>query len=162
MEIVKHTTEWVNGEVLQGKIMLVIGALLLVAWVAIFRSQHELLRGIMIPMTLIIVATTGYGSFQVIGRPSHISKVTEVAKKDPNAAFDMEMAKSQNDHRVYSYLTTVWIILIAASALVTLFLKGDFYKGLGIGLMALFLAVLILDSTLHYRLQHYIKALEQL
>ena len=162
MEIVKHTTEWVNGEVLQGKIMVAIAMLFLVAWVAIFRSQNELFRGALIPMALMVLVLGGYGGFQVFSRPGHIAKVEKVAQDSNKRALAMEMAKAEKDHKAYSTLMMVWPILIMVSALLTLLLKEEFYKGLGIGLVALFLTGLLLDSTLHHRLKDYKQDLTEL
>lgn len=162
MEIIKHTTEWVNGEVLQGKIMIGIAVLLLVAWVAIFRGQHEILRGALIPLGLMVVALGGYGGYQVTSRPGHIAKVQKLAENNPKEALQAEQTKAAKDHKAYSTLKPVWMVLIVVSVLLAFLLKGNYQKGLGMGLIALFLTLLALDSTLHYRLQHYMSALSQL
>lgn len=162
MEIIKHTTEWVNGEVLQGKIMVGIAVLLLVAWIAIFKSQHEMLRGALIPLGLMVVALGGYGSYQVVSRPNHVAKVQELAQSNPLEALQAEEAKAAKDHKAYSNLKIVWMALIVVSVILNFLWKADFSKGLGMGLIALFLTLLALDSTLHHRLQHYMSALSQL
>jgi hypothetical protein len=162
MNLIEHTTAWVNGEVLQGKIMLSIGTLFLVAAIAIFKSEHELLKGSLIPLGLIILMLCGYGGFQVFGRPPHIQKVSEAFAHSPETAVKRELEKAQKDDRVYSKIKIIWIILLAIIAIGSLFISTDLYKGLSIGLMVMFLSMLIIDTTLHHRLQVYLNALTQL
>lgn len=162
MEIIKHTAEWVNGEVLQGKLMVGIAVLLLAAWIAIFRGQHEMLKGALIPLGLMVVALGGYGSYQVAARSNHIAKVQELAQNNPQEASQTEKAKAAKDHKAYSSLKVVWMVLIIVSVVLTFLWKADSLKGLGMGLIALFLTLLVLDSTLHHRLQHCMSALNQL
>ena len=162
MNLLEHTTTWVNGEVLQGKIMLGLGILLLGATIAIFKSEHELLKGSLIPLGLLTLMLCGYGGFQVFGRPPHIQKVSEVFAQNPETAVKQELEKAQKDDRIYSTVKVVWIILLAIAAIGSLFISADFYKGLTIGLMVMFLSMLIIDTTLHHRLQVYMNALNQL
>lgn len=162
MNLIEHTTTWVNGEVLQGKIMLSIGILFLVVAIAIFKSEHELLKGSLIPIGLLVLVLCGYGGFQVFGRPPHIQKVSEAFAENPETAVKQELEKAQKDDGIYSTVKVVWIILLAIAAIGTLFISADYYKGLAIGLMVMFLCMLIIDTTLHHRLKVYLHALMSL
>lgn len=162
MNLIDHTTTWVNGEVLQGKIMLGLGILVLGAAIAIFKSEHELLKGSLIPLGLLTLMLCGYGGFQVFGRPPHIQKVSEVFAQNPETAVKQELEKAQKDHRIYSTIKMIWIILLAIIAIGSLFISADYYKGLAIGLMVMFLSMLIIDTTLHHRLKVYLNVLMSL
>lgn len=162
MNLIDFTTTWVKAEVLQGRIMLIIGVLVLVAAIAIFRSEHTLLRGMLIPIGLIVLILLGYGGFQVTSRPSHIDKVSQLYNEAPEKALEQELTKAQNDDKTYKTLKKVWVVLIVISALLFLVFSSLYLKGLSIGLIALFLTGLMLDSTLHYRLQIYLEQLEKL
>ncbi len=162
MNLIEHTTNWVNGEVLQGKIMLGLGILLLLGGIAIFKSDHELLKGSLIPIGLVTLFLSGYGSFQVFGRPPHVQAVSEIHSQDPKAAIEKEITKAEKDDGIYGMAKKVWIVLLVIAAIGSLFIASDFYKGLTLGFMVLFLAMLIIDTTLHHRLQVYLEALKQL
>jgi len=162
MNLIEHTTIWVNGEVQQGKIMLGIGILFLAAGVAIFKSEHELLKGSLIPLGLITLMLCGYGGFQIFGRPPHIQKVNELHTENPRRAVEQEIEKAQKDDKIYSTVKKVWIVLIVIVAIVSLFITSDYYRGLLIGLLVMFLSMLIIDTTLHHRLKTYLEALSQL
>lgn len=162
MELLELTTNWVKGEVLQGKIMLTIGILLLIGGIYILRSDHEILRGTLIPLGLSVLALIGYGGFQTLGRPAHIPKVTELHAENPQQAIVQEYEKATNDDRVYSTLKIVWPILIVVSVILYFVFSSEYLKGLSIGLMGLFLTILLLDTTLHYRLSFYLEGLSKL
>ncbi|MCP4521393.1 MAG: hypothetical protein GY827_06840 [Cytophagales bacterium] len=157
MDFIKYTTEWVKGEVFQGKIMIGIGILLLVGAIAIFKSEHEVLRGTLIPLGLIIIALLGYGGFQIAGRPAHIDKVNTIYQQNPKEAIEQEYNKAMKDNKAYSTLKPVWAGLIILSVILYFIFSSYYFKGLAIGGVALFLSLLILDTTLHYRLQGYFK-----
>ena len=162
MDLINFTTNWVKGEVLQGKIMLAIGIFILIAAIAILKSEHELLRGMLIPLGLIVLALIGYGSFQTFGRSAHLQKVEKVFNQEPEEAIKQEYTKAQKDHKTYSLLKKVWAVLIVISALLFFVFSSTYLKGLSIGLITLFLTTLLLDSTLHHRLLEYIKGLESI
>lgn len=162
MELIKHTTDWVNGEVFQGKIMLSLGVFVGFLTFLIIRNNNEVLRGMLIPMGLIILILIGYGSMQIIVRPKHLNKVTEINISNPKLALENELNKSIKDDKTYSMVPYFWFVGIAISGFVFFFTSQYYYKGLSIGLIGLFLTMLILDSTLHYRLVVYLKALKQL
>ena len=162
MELIKYTSEWVRGEVFQGKIMLVLGCLLFIAGISIFRSNNELMRGMLIPVGLIVFMLIGYGSMQTIVRPKHIQIVSKMSNGNSKLAIEKEHSKAIKDGNTYRILKVVWSICIVVAVILYFFFSQHYYKGLGIGLIGLFLSMLILDSVLHYRLGVYIKRLEEL
>ena len=162
MNLIEHTTNWVTGEVAQGKIMLVLGILVLISAIAIFRSDHVFLRGSLRPLGLVVLVLCGYGGFQVFARPPHIKVVAEIAAHDPIAAKEKELTKSKNDDRIYGMAKKVWAALLIISALAFFFIKSEYYQGLTAGFMVLLVTMMFLDATLHHRLKIYLEALNQL
>ncbi len=161
MEFIDYTTNWVKGEVFQGKVMLFIGALVLIAGVAILRGDNSFLRGMLIPMGLVAFALIGYGGFQVVGRPAHLDKVSKIYQESPQKAVEQEYKKAKKDDKTYKNLRVVWAILIIVSAVLYLVVSKDYHKGLSVGLVGMFLSTLLLDSTLHNRLTIYLEGIEK-
>lgn len=162
MELIDYTSAWVKGEVFQGKIMIVLGLLFLLGFIAIFRSQDEFVRGLLIPFGLIVLVLIGYGGMQVTVRPEHVAKVESLAQENPQEALDKELAKSQNDHKVYSNIVKVWPLFIIAAIILFYLISSSYWKGFSVGIMILFAGMIILDSTLHHRLLKYLDGLNQL
>jgi len=162
MELIKHTIQWVNGEVLQGKTMLVLGVIVGFAAFFVIRNNNEILKGMLIPLGLITLILIGYGTMQVIVRPKHIPKVEEMYKSNPKQALETELGKAIKDDKTYSMVPYFWFTGIAIAGFIFFFTSQYYYKGLSIGLIGLFLTMLILDSTLQHRLVIYLKALKEL
>ncbi len=162
MELIKYTSEWVKGEIFQGKIMLIIAILFLFASIAILKSNHEILRGTLIPLGVIILLLLGYGGFQTFGRQSYMTKVTTVYKESPEKTIKQEYDKALKDGKIYKILKIVWTILIVISVIVYFVFSKDYFKGFAIGLIELFLITLIVDSMLHYRLEIYLKGITEI
>jgi len=161
MNLLSNTKAWVNGEVLQGKIMVAIGILVLIAFIAVMRSQQPFLKGMLIPMGLLLVVTLGYGGFQIFGRPAHLMKVEQVYQDDPKNAQSMEYKKAVKDDKAYTTAKKVWPFLIVFSALCCYILVSPYLKGLSAGLIGLFLTTLIVDTILHHRLLVYLEYLSK-
>ncbi len=162
MNLLEHTSNWVKGEVAQGKIMVTIALVLLFTVVAIWKSDQHFLRGMLIPLTLVVLAIGGYGGFQLFGRPGHVNKVQEVYDRSPEEALQMEYDKATKDDKTYTRLKPIWAGLMIVCLILYLVLKEESCQGLVIGLAVLFLSVLLLDTTLHHRLKIYLTALQNL
>ncbi len=160
MQFLEETEIWVKGEVAQGKIMLAIALLLLVAVVAIWQSGHPVLKGMLVPLSLLTLIVGGYGGFQVAARPGHLTKVQEWHAENPATAHEKELTKANKDHQAYSRLKLIWVALVIAAAVLYYLVSKEYWKGLSIGLMLLFVAGLLLDTALHHRLLAYKKVLE--
>lgn len=160
MDILQYTSDWTKGDAIQGKIMLLAGAIFLVAGIFIFINNHTILKGTLIPLGLLLVILFGYGGFLSFSRPSHLTTVETGLKENAVSTIQTEYDKSMNDHKAYSNLKIVWCFLIAGSALFYYFAPSDYFKGLSIGLVTLFLTAMIVDTCLHHRLIQYISGLE--
>ncbi|MBC8181575.1 hypothetical protein H8E88_10675 [candidate division KSB1 bacterium] len=155
MELLKYITEWIKGEVFQGKVMIAIGVMLLIGGIMILKNGNELLSGTTIPLAFILLIFFGYGGFMAFGRPAHLDKVTVAINTNEADTIKMEAEKAQKDHRMYSILKIIWSILIVVAVGLYFIFTKDYYKGLAIGLIALFFATLVVDTVLHHRLKIY-------
>ncbi|MEM9528329.1 MAG: hypothetical protein AAGA31_17075, partial [Bacteroidota bacterium] len=82
MDFIEYTNTWAKNEVTQGWIMVGSGFLLALVLYSIYVSQNELLRGAMIPLTLLLVVFLGYGSYILYSRPAHAK--TSISRYETN------------------------------------------------------------------------------
>ena len=120
MEFIEYTNTWAKNEVLQGKIMIGIGVLALIAFIAILRSESELLRGTLIPLGLLLAILIGYGGYILYSRPAHAKDIISLYQKSASEAVELETTKHINDNKagktliLYVYPT---LMIISALAL---------------------------------------------
>lgn len=138
---------WLKAELLQGKIMIGFGVLVLVAFIGIFRSQNELLRGMLIPFSLLILVLIGYGGYILQSRPVHLKQSTELFEHAKEEAITQEIAKHTNDNKAGKTLIKyVYPSLIIVSAIALFLLSSLYYKGMAIGFILLFASTLVIDN----------------
>ena len=162
MDFIQQLQVWAKGDALQGKIMVGIGIVIAICLIFILRSDQSMLRGMLIPMGLLLVANLGYGGFLSFSRPNHIQSTIELYNQNPAQAVGKELAKAETDHKSYSALKPIWAVLIVVAIVLYFVLSSAYYKGLSIGLAGMFLGTLLIDGFLHQRLKPYLAVLREL
>ena len=161
MDAVQYFQTWVVGETVQGRVMMVVGISLSIATVLIFRSENPLLRGMLIPVIVLVAMNLGYGSV-LTSRPATSQKVEATFRQDQERAVEQQITKTAKDERYYASARPTWAILTAISVLLFFIFKDDYYRGLSLGLTAMFFGALLIDSFLHHRLLAYMEGLDGL
>lgn len=150
------------GDSLQGKLMLAAGIIALIASVVIFRGENFMLKGMLIPLGVIVILGCGYGGFLSFSRPGHLINSTDMYKEKPQLVIEQELVKAKRDNRNYSMIIKIWPVLIAIAALLLFVFQDDYKRGLLIAVLILFVFGLIVDTFLHQRLEPYLHFLQQL
>jgi hypothetical protein len=61
MDAVQYLHAWVIGEIMQGRAMIAAGVPLSISAFFIFKSENFLLRGMLIPVILLVAMNLGHG-----------------------------------------------------------------------------------------------------
>lgn len=136
---------WLKGELLQGKVMITVGILLLFAVIGIFRSQHELLRGSLIPLILLLTVLIGYGGYILQSRTAHVEQSTAMYKTSSVDAVKKEIEKHRSDNKAGNTLMKIYPVLAIIAIIAVMLLPSVFYKGLALGLAFMFLSTYVID-----------------
>ena len=161
MDFLKQLKIWANGDALQGKIMATAAILTGLVLIFILNNDQVFLNGMIIPLSLLLIANLGYGSFLLFSRPKHLITTQNLYKENSKEAIKKELEKAMNDHKAYSILQYVWIGLMIVSVVLWFVLSGEYYKGLSIGLIIMSIGGFLIDTFLHRRLKPYLMVLEQ-
>jgi len=163
MDFIAYSNAWVKSEVTQGRIMIVIGILLLIALFGIFRSQHELLKGSTIPLSLLVVVLIGYGSYILYSRPAHAQESIAMYQTAKAEAIEKEKEKHINDNKAGKTLMRyVYPSFILLAALGLFFISSPYYKGMAIGIIFLFASTYIMDYGFVSRSDAFLSFLDKL
>lgn len=161
MDFVPQLHAWIAGETSQGRVMIVAGTLLCIATFLILRSENALLRGMLIPLALLVAMNLGYG-YVLVSRTATSLKVEAAYRQSQTQTVERELNKARKDEQYYRSARPVWALLTAISVLLFFVFSGNYCRGLSMGLTAAFLGALLIDSFLHNRLLVYIDALQHL
>jgi len=162
MDLIKHTAQWVNGEVLQGKIGLGTGIVIAILFFYFANFQQSFYKGMIVPFILLQMVLLGYSSLQMVMRPKHIGKVEQYLTVSREKAKQAEFEKSQKDDKLYSKLRLVWVGLFVVSLILFFLLVNDYFKGMSLGFAVFFIVAYTFDTLLHLRLKTYLSALQNL
>lgn len=161
MNFIDYTNAWVKSEVTQGRIMIGIGVLALAVLFAIWRGEHALLKGALIPGGLLVLMLAGYGAYISQSRPAHGAKSIALFEQNEQEAITQEIAKHTADNVAGKTLMR-WVYpgLILLAAALLLFTGDPYYRGMCLGFVVLFVSAFIMDSGFVMRSDAFIAFLE--
>jgi len=162
MSFTDHLQQWLSGEIYQGRAMIALGLVVAAALLLVFRSQAPLLRGMIIPLCLLLVLLLGYGGAVAFGRQARVAEVTATYAESPAEVVAAEVAKHEKDARYCGLLMKVYPFLMIVGVLLLVLVSSPYIKGVGLGLVLLFCATYLVDSGFHSRSTRMLEALEQL
>ncbi len=81
MNFITYTNAWTKSEITQRRIMISISILLFIVFYGILPSQNELLKGVSIPLSLLLLILTSYGSYILYSRANHAKESISIYKK---------------------------------------------------------------------------------
>jgi hypothetical protein len=162
MDFVEQTSIWVKSEVLQGRIMVGLGIILIVVLMAILRSSNELLRGTLIPLGLLLLVLIGYGCYILYSRPAFATQSIARFEQSEEAAIVWVREKHITDNKAGNTLIkAVYPSFMLLSVLALFVVSPPFYKGLALGSILLFVGVYIIDSGFVSRSNAFITYLNE-
>ncbi|WP_448554926.1 hypothetical protein [Thalassotalea montiporae] len=136
---------WLKGELLQGKVMILIGVLLLLAAIAMYLSQNELLRGGMLPLGFLVIVLIGYGGFILQSRVVHVTQSEALYQSSPPEAIVTELNKHNSDNKIGNTLLKVYPVLVIVSMVALMLMQSGFYQGMALGFALVFISAFIID-----------------
>lgn len=142
----EYANEWAKNEVYQGKIMIAKGVVLAIAFILICRNDNELLRGMLIPVGMLLVILLGYGSYILYSRPAHAKEIITIYKTSPEEAVKLEIAKHKKDNKAGKLLIRIYPILTFISIVLLFFASSLHYRGTALGSALLFVSAFLIDS----------------
>jgi len=161
MDFKQQLQTWAKGDILQGRIMTVVGILIGAFIIHLLNNKSPMHDGILIPLGLLFLAYVGYGGFLWFSRPKHLQNAQESYQKSPATAIQTELEKAENDHKAYSRLKPIWIGLFIISIGLWFFLSNEYWKGVSLGLIIMSFGGLMIDTFLHRRLKPYLHFLKE-
>lgn len=163
MDFIQQLNTWAKGDLFQAKLM--------IAWIFIFclplifysiKTHHVFFKGMIIPLSLLILMLLGYGSYLLTTKGREIQKIETQYSENHQQTLKEEQAKANQNSKSYVMFKTIWGTLLLFSILFYFLLNGIYMKGLSAGCILLFLTLFITDTFFHARLKTYLSFLQEL
>src|SRR5215472_12541005 len=90
---------------------------------------RALLRGMLIPLALLVAMNLGYGCV-LVSRPATSLKVEAAYLQNQTQTVERELNKARKDEQYYKSARPVWALLTAISVLLFFVFSGNYCRGL--------------------------------
>jgi hypothetical protein len=157
MPLLDYTIKWTKGEISQGRIMIVIGLLLLIANYLIWKKGDGLLKGMFIPLLVVNLILLGYGGYIIVSRASRLEELTVSFKQNPDRTLKQERERLLREKKAYPKFKIAWVVVIAVACVFCLLTIQPFSKGVALGILLFGITALLIDSFLENRGKIYLE-----
>ena len=157
MDILKASTDWAKAELLSTSFFIIIGVVFVLVSIGFWQlGKTELARAYIIP-TLVAGAfllTVGFGLF--FTNKSRITQFETAYNNDASAFVQSEIERTERTLKEYKNIVFTAIpLIIAACALVLIFLNKPGWRASMITTIAMLVVILLIDGTAHARIEAY-------
>ena len=157
MEILKTATDWAKAEVLSSTFFILFGIMFVLASIGFWQlGKTDMARAYIIP-TLVagaLLLTIGLGLF--FTNKSRITQFEKAYNSDASAFVQSELARAESTLKEYKNVVFTAIpLIIAACALVIMFVNTPIWRASMITTIAMLIVILLIDGTAHARIEAY-------
>jgi hypothetical protein len=161
MEILKTATDWAKAEVFSTTFFILFGIGFVAASIGFWQlGITDLAKAYIIPTLVagILLLTIGFGLF--FTNKSRISQFEKAYFTDAPAFVESELARAESTLKEYKTIVFTAIpLIIAACALVIIFVNAPIWRASMITTIAMLIVILLIDGTAHARIDKYNKQL---
>ena len=157
MEILKTATDWAKAEVFSSTFFILFGVMFVLACMGFWQlGKTDMAKAYIIP-TLVagtLLLTIGFGLF--FTNKSRITEFETAYNSDASAFVESEIARAERTLNEYKTIVFKAIpLIIAACALVIIFINTPIWRASMITTMAMMVVILLVDGTAHARIEAY-------
>ena len=161
MDILKTATDWAKAEVFSTSFFIIIGIVFVLASIGFWQlGKTDMARAYIIP-TLVagaLLLIIGLGLF--FTNKARITQFKKTYNADAPAFVQSELARAESTLKEYKNVVFTTIpLIIAACALVIMFIDKPIWRASMITTIAMLVVILLIDGTAHARINEYNKQL---
>ncbi|WP_066631246.1 hypothetical protein [Labilibacter marinus] len=161
MDILKTATDWAKAEAFSSSFFIIFGILFVLASAGFWQmGKTDMARAYIIP-TLVagaLLLTIGLGLF--FTNKARITQFEKAHNANAPAFVEAELTRAESTLKEYKNVVFIAIpIIIAACALMILFMNTPVWRASMITAIALLVVILLIDGTAHARIEAYNKQL---
>jgi hypothetical protein len=145
MDLLQHTIAWCKGEIFEGRIILLVGALVALAAFGFWKfGETPYARAAVVPLAVLALLMMATGVTMNVSNARRIHTFTEAHAADPQAFVQAE--KQRADEFIAWYPRTRWIFFgIAVVGMVLMMYGSPMSRSIGMTLIALALSIYVID-----------------
>ena len=161
MDILKLATDWAKAEVFSTPFFILFGVLFMATSLGFWQlGKTEMAKAYIIPTLVAGALLTIIGLGLFFTNKSRITQFETAYNSDASAFVASELKRAESTIKEYKNIVFTAIpLIIAACALVILFVKTPIWRASMITTIAMLVVILLIDGTAHARIDAYHKQL---
>ena len=160
MEFIQHTINWCKGEIFEGSMVALYGAVIVIVSI-LFRKMGTtpFTKAMFIPLLVVGLLCIIVGGSLVINNNKRIADYQKAYDSNPQEFIKSEKERTDNFIKWYPYTMYITAVVIIIGIGCYLFWGGAWGRALGLSLLLLGLSVLFLDNFSEERADIYHQAI---
>ncbi len=161
MDILKASTDWAKAEMFSTTFFIIAGVLFVAAGIGFWQlGKTDLAKAYIIPTFVagVLLLTIGFGLF--FTNKARVTQFEKAYNSDARAFVESELARAESTLKEYKNVVFTAIpLIIAACALVLVFVNTPVWRASMITSIAMLIVILLIDGTAYARIDNYNKQL---
>ena len=161
MDFIDHTVNWCKGEIFEGKMVVLAGAILLITGFSFWKfGTTPNAKAIWIPLVISAILFMVGAGVMIMNNQKRIPEYQKTFSENPEAFIASEKARAENF--ISWYPTTMYSIAggLLVGIACYLFWAGPWGRAVGITVVILCLAVMVIDHFSEERAHTYYDAIK--
>ncbi len=161
MDILKASTDWAKAEMFSTTFFIIAGVLFVAAGIGFWQlGKTDLAKAYILPTLVagVLLLTIGLGLF--FTNKARVTQFEKAYNSDAPAFVESELARAESTLKEYKNVVFTAIpLIIAACALVLVFVNTPVWRASMITSIAMLIVILLIDGTAYARIDNYNKQL---
>lgn len=157
MDILKAATDWAKAEVFSTTFFIIAGILFVAVSIGFWQlGKTDIARAYIIPSLVAgaLLMTIGFGLF--FTNKARITQFEKAYNSNASTFVELELERVENTLKEYKNVVFTAIpLIIAACALVIMFVNTPIWRASMITTIAMLTVILLIDGTAHARIKDY-------
>lgn len=162
MEFIKHTTNWVNGEIFEATIMSIMGVLIILCSLLFWKfGTTPYAKSLVIPLLIVGLIPLVNGLFSVQNNKSNLSKYELSWQEDEHQFLLSEQKRVKSFDDIFKYSYPFAIFMTIGGAILFFLIKSPTWKAISLAMMCLGLMAYFIDYFAKERADIYLEHIEE-
>lgn len=158
MDFIQHTTNWVNGEILEAIITAIFGALIILCSVFFWKfGTTPYGKALIIPLLIVGLIPLVNGIVSVQNNKSRLSIYEQSWKENEQQFILSEQKRVQSFDQIFKFTYPFGLIMIISGAILFFILKTPTGKAISLAMMCLGLMTYFIDHFAKERADMYLE-----
>lgn len=146
MDIMKHTINWCKGEIFEGRMILLFGILCLLITFSFWKfGTMPSAKAFIVPLSIVSLLLIGTGISMNFSNQKRITEYKAAYTANPQQHVKTEIQRTESFIKWYPAIRYIGTAILIIGLLIFLFTDSPLWKSISFCLMALAIAVFVID-----------------